>query len=393
MRNMIARLIAVPIIAVFAVATNADAAKVAFIYSFQGGSNGGSDGVFPNPGLTNVGGVFYGTTYWGGAYGEGTVFSVTTEGVEKTTHSFGGSSDGSLPVSGLLYFGGQLYGSTMQGGGANCLSGCGTLFSISPGGAEKVIYSFQGDADGAGGASDLMRVGTTLFGTTPFGGGSGCTLGCGTVFSVTDGGAESVLYRFAGGGGDGAMPLSLTNSSGEQYGTTFDGGDDCGHGVGCGTIFSLSPAGAETVLYSFKGGSTDGYQPTGGLVDVGGIFYGLTGLGGASGCGAVYSVDESGIERIVYSFQCGTDGAYPAGNLLKIGNNYYGTTRGGRPHGFGTLFTVSTSGVEKVLYIFGGGHDGGTKPNGDLIFLKGALYGTTHNGGAVGIGTVFKAVF
>ena len=70
------------------------------LYSFRGGS----DGLNPNAALTNVNGTLYSTTdaspdcYSGGG-GCGTVFSVSTSGVEKVLHTFGHTSDGKGPVS------------------------------------------------------------------------------------------------------------------------------------------------------------------------------------------------------------------------------------------------------------------------------------------------------
>jgi uncharacterized repeat protein (TIGR03803 family) len=53
-------------------------------------------------------------------------------------------------------------------------------------------------------------------------------------------------------------------------------GSCLGGGTGCGTVFSLDPeTGAETVLYTFAGG-TDGYYPGANLLDVNGVLYGTT---------------------------------------------------------------------------------------------------------------------
>jgi uncharacterized repeat protein (TIGR03803 family) len=84
----------------------------------------------------------------------------------------------------LLNVGGTLYGTTsLGGGGAN---GQGTVFSITPAGAETVVYAFRGGSDGSEALGDLIRVKDKLYGTTASGGGSGCKGGgCGTVFSIT----------------------------------------------------------------------------------------------------------------------------------------------------------------------------------------------------------------
>jgi uncharacterized repeat protein (TIGR03803 family) len=98
------------------------------------------------------------------------------------------------------------------------------------------------------------------------------TLGCGTVFEVSSiGGLNnfSVLYRFAGGL-DGSNPEAelFIDSSGNLYGTTyFGGGTGCDMQNGCGTVFELTPlAGGvwtESILNRFDG--TDGALPRSGL--------------------------------------------------------------------------------------------------------------------------------
>jgi uncharacterized repeat protein (TIGR03803 family) len=60
---------------------------------------------------------------------------------------------------------------------------------------ERVVYSFNGGSDGAH-PSSLIKVNGTLYGTTIYGGSESCENGCGTVFSVTPAGAEKVVYTF-----------------------------------------------------------------------------------------------------------------------------------------------------------------------------------------------------
>src|SRR5271157_1698357 len=90
------------------------------------------------------------------------------------------------------------------------------------------------------------------------------------------------LYNFTGGtdGGDPAASLTF-DASGNAYGTTASGGE-----YDLGTVFMLTPAGPETVLYSFTGGD-DGEDPHGGVIlDSAGNLYGTTAAGGFGGfCG------------------------------------------------------------------------------------------------------------
>jgi uncharacterized repeat protein (TIGR03803 family) len=107
--------------------------------------------------------------------------------------------------------------------------------------------------------------------------------GCGTVFSITPSGKEKVLYRFSGP--DGAYPdVTLLNVNGILYGTTFFGG-----AYNEGTVFSITRSGHETVLYGFKD-NPDGSYPQSGLSYVNGTFYGTTQKGGTYYDGTVYSI-------------------------------------------------------------------------------------------------------
>ncbi len=146
-----------------------------------------------------------------------TAFSVTTTGAEKVLHGFGGGSDGAHPVAGLINVNGTLYGTTSDGGSGGCDGGCGTVFSVTTTGTEKVLYNFGGGSDGTYPLASLINVKGTLFSTTYYGGANDD----GTVFSVATTGAEKVLYNF-GGDSDGAYPhANLIDVKGLLYGTTI----------------------------------------------------------------------------------------------------------------------------------------------------------------------------
>lgn len=318
----------------------------------------------------------------------------------------GKPNDGRTPLADLIVAGGALYGTTQDGGITNdqCDLGCGTVFTATTGGAERVLYRFRGGGDGAGPAAGLLAINGTLFGTTRAGGGSVvCSGGCGTVFSLrVNGKNEKVLYRFTGGSGGSAPVAGLIRIGGLLYGTTEYGGAAAGTCFnGCGTVFSASINGErQTVIYRFKGGK-DGSQPLGGLTLFNGTLYGTTLYGGTStkycslGCGTIFKLTTNGKESVFYRFKyspVGTDGAYPSAGLTLGNGTLYGTTMGGGNTGEGTVFKVSTSGVEHVIHRFNRGLNGtdGVYPLASLIAMKGTLYGTTRNGGAHGSGTVFK---
>jgi len=73
-------------------------------------------------------GNLYGTTYYGGAFGNGVVFKLDTTGVETVLHTFTGKADGSNPAGPLVRDkAGNLYGTT-----TGFSSGSGTVFKITP---------------------------------------------------------------------------------------------------------------------------------------------------------------------------------------------------------------------------------------------------------------------
>jgi uncharacterized repeat protein (TIGR03803 family) len=95
-------------------------------------------------------------------------------------------------------------------------------------------------------------------------------------------------------------------------------------------VFKVTRAAAETVLHTFTGGS-DGAVPQGGLINVGGTFYGTTTAGGDStscegGCGTVFKVTKDGAETVVYAFKGDNDGASPEAGLIEVGGALDGTT-------------------------------------------------------------------
>jgi uncharacterized repeat protein (TIGR03803 family) len=347
------------------------------LYSFAGGSDGES----PYAGLLNVHGTLYGTTELGGASDDGTAFSVTTSGTESVLHSFMGGSDGAYPYARLLDLDGTLYG-TVNGG----VNNVGTIFSMTTSGTESVLHTFTGPPDGQLSYAGLVDVDGTLYGTTQYGGTGSCGGGCGTVFKITGPGTESVIYSFTNGSDGGYPYAGLISVNGTLYGTTQEGGAS-----GAGTVFSITTSGTESVLHAFTGSPSDGAYPYAGVVNVDGTLYGTTNVGGASNDGTVFSITPSGTETVLYSFKGGSDGAAPYAGLLNVNGTLYGTTAVGgvSKNGHGTVFKVTKAGKESVVYHFHAAPDG-ANPYAGLVEVNGVLYGTTIAGGANGAGTVFS---
>jgi len=220
---------------------------------------------------------------------------------------------------------------------------------------------------------------------------------------------ERVIHSFTGGM-DGSAPIGnlLLDRAGNLYGEASSGGT--GHS---GVVFELTrdPSGqwAESVLYSFAGGS-DGESPVGGVIfDQSGNLFGVTQNGGGDGCsrgcGTVFELmpGQNGhwTESVLYSFTGGSDGASPDAQLILDGaGNLYGTTQAGgdatcATGGCGTVFVLTPAQnghwTQTVLHTFKGGSDGEFPFMASLVFdATGNLYSTTSSGGKFGLGTVFR---
>jgi uncharacterized repeat protein (TIGR03803 family) len=253
----------------------------------------------------------------------------------------------------------------------------------------QVLHAFSSSKNGKVPVGTLLAVNGTLYGTTNFGGDPDKSCypgnGCGTVFSLTGASDEGVIYRFKGLPSGTRPYAGLIDLDGTFYGTTQTGGKKNEGGV-----FSLTPSGSEQLVYAFKG--KDGNDPRAGLTSVKDALYGTTYYGGRAGTGTVFTVSTSGTEKVLHSFQSGSgDGSLPLGSLLYYNNVLYGTTSSGGSSRAGTIFQVNPDGTGySVIYNFKGGKKDGAFPFAGLTELNGTLYGTTEQGGAHDKGTVFS---
>jgi uncharacterized repeat protein (TIGR03803 family) len=133
-------------------------------------------------------------------------------------------------------------------------------------------------------------------------------------------------------------------------GTTPPGGAD-----ERGAVFSLSPAGQLTTLYSFTTES-DGQWPFGGLVEgKDGYFYGTTSYGGtgfdglqSGGQGTVFRVSPRG-DLSTLAYFVGANGAAPGSHnaalMQAADGGFFGTTLYGGANGYGTVFRLTVPSI------------------------------------------------
>jgi len=216
---------------------------------------GGTDGANPNGGFVfDSKGAVYGTTQFGGAFGNGTVFALEpanrrgTAWRETILHAFDpGPIDGGNPMAGVVGDAkGRLYGTTYGGGPEQG----GIVFRFSPPSdrskrwTEAILHGFDGnywDEDGWGPECSLTFDSKgRLYGTTSNTAVDGIE---GGVFRLTPRGSKwgfESLYRFRGEP-DGGQPQAgvILDKSGNVYGTTSQGGTGTGCSY-CGTVFEVS---------------------------------------------------------------------------------------------------------------------------------------------------------
>ena len=249
----------------------------------------------------------------------------------------------------------------------------------SPSPALTVVYTFLGLADGALPYAGVVRDGAgNLYGT---GSAGGVPNNLGTAFKVDTRQHLTLLHSF-GGSSDGYDPFGglIRDSNGVLYGATALGGTQS-----YGTVYKLTPPATicrtalcpwnENNLYSFGSMSGDGLEGTSALLrDSQGNLYGTTNAGGGSGCGTVFKVDSRGNETALYSFT-GPDGCAPFyGALIQDeAASLYGTTRDGGANNSGVVFKLDSGGHETVLYSLAGGVDGASPYAGVVADAAGNL--------------------
>jgi len=412
-----------------------------------------ADGASPAGIIRDTSGNIFGTTSVGGTYGQGTIFELSKDGSgqwhEKVLYSFcaqPGCADGGTPQGKLIVDGGgSLYGTTAAGG-----AGGGVAFELKPNhGSTRwkyellhVFCELNGCSDGsypsaltyAGANSGLAFDGVSpLYATARNGGAHGA----GVVFELKRkrrAWQETILYDFCALDNchDGANPYAalLVDSSGNLYGTTYQGGSGAG-GPETGTVFRLTPSEGgrwtNTVLWNFCDVYPDfcdeGWHPETALtMDSSGALLGVTRYGGEQTnqtngnncqltfrCGVVYRLKLVGAQWTYTNLHtfCAVsgcdDGDWPDAPLTldSEGNMFGVSVRGGHEtfdeFGFGVVYGWRNGNFVTVR-IFCHKQDrldkqdclDGANPTDLLMTSSNDFFGTTANGGVFGKGTVFE---
>jgi len=368
-----------------AIAIAAPAQTVSTIYQFSNGAN-------PNypAGVMAQGqdGNFYGVTLSGNGCCQGVIYKISSGGTLTSLYPMA-QSDGTT-CSGLnLGTDGNFYG-TCHNGGTN---GEGTLFKVTSAGDLTVLHNFAAQGSSSDGCNPLappmQATNGDFYGTTSFCGANNY----GTVYKLTLAGAYSLLYSFQGPPNDTVLPLGL-----------IEGTDGVLWGVGNGWIisgggvFKITLAGKESLVYTFKPNSSgaflDGESPSANLIQgSNGDFYGTTEEGGSANEGTIFEITAAGKETVLYSFPNQTDGAYPSLPLTQGPNGLLfgaATDCAGGGCSQAGLFDITTKGAYNNVYLYPLVCSNCGQPEAPLLLsTNGTFYSTTEQGG-IGVGSFYS---
>ena len=276
---------------------------------------------------------------------------------------------------------GNYYGTAQTSGAASD----GVVYQLTPGNVYTVIQDFSNYPTNGAFPSEPPIQGTdgNLYGTT---GTLKKGAGYGTIFKMTLAGAMTILHSFDSTDGSGPGGV-IEGTDGNFYGTTGTGGihND-------GVVFKITPSGTFTVLHNFAGGSTDGIEPAGNLVQgTDGNFYGLTASGGANNKGMIFNISSGGTFTVVHSFATSDGYGGFAWPIQATDGNWYGTTLYGGVNNDGTVYQLTPGGTYTVLHNFSSSTTDGWSPYAPLTEgSDGNFYGTTNSGGTLREGTTFQ---
>jgi uncharacterized repeat protein (TIGR03803 family) len=338
-------------------------------------------GVHPTSGLIFDGqGDFYGSA----SGSSGLVFKIDEAGSFSSLYTIQAPSEIGVAVSPLtLDSQGNLYGNVF----GDLPPTLRQTFQVSPAGTYKVLSPTGGLPAGV-----ILDAQDNVYAPN-------CIVHAGqptvcSLIKITPAGTVSTLHTFPKN-----FPLlGLTNDASGNFYSTLEKG-----GAGQNPVFTINktkPAGQTTLLQTFVDLHNVTF-PSFLTVGANGNLYGMTGDGGPTHNGTIFTLTPAGKLTTLFNFN-GTNGSFGFNNtdcttelqegpVLDAAGNLYGATPSGGSHGLGTVFKLSPTGVFTTLYNFGGSAADGSIPNGVTLDNSGNLYGTTcSGGGSNGSGIVFK---
>jgi len=267
----------------------------------------------------------------------------------------------------------------------------GTLFAMDAAGVRTTLHTFVvallGDVFGTPMGNLFEGTDGTVYGTTYSLNDS--FIPPGEVFKISPGGVYTRL----------ALSNSLRAGviqarDGNLYGVTEGNFVDIALRFP-GKVFRVEANGTLTTVHAFQIDG-DSFNPVGELVEIDdGSLYGTTAGGPLSLVGpnptqipgVIFRVDPTtGAYAVRYRFP---ERVVPVGRLIQGTDGLiYGTTTNGGASGLGTVFSLDAAGTLTTLHEFTGA-DGATPQAGVIQGSDGRLFGTTRDGGAFGHGTVF----
>lgn len=331
--------------------------------------------------IQTLDGNLYGMS--GGSTGFGAIFKFHPPSFEYSVlKNFGINEFGSFPSAGLYKCSDEkLYGTTFSGGDF----GNGEIFSFNPTiGNLTPLYSFSEEVGQNARESIMQASNGKLYGTTYLGG----NYNSGIIYSYDlETSTFSNLFDFEPEYGQNANGRLVQHNNGKLYGVTSNGGVN-----GRGVIFSFDPANSNYIkIHDFDG--TNGQYPFSGLMMANdGKMYGITEMGGAnSDEGVIYSFDPAtSLFMKLFDFN-NINGATPTGRLIQASDGkLYGVTIFGGSNNNGVIFSFDPiSNTYTKLFNFD--EDNGSNPGTSLTqATNGKIYGSTSKGGINGKGVLFS---
>jgi uncharacterized repeat protein (TIGR03803 family) len=333
---------------------------------------GGIDGEAPRgTWMLAANGKLYGTAAFDGAKGSGVLIEcdpAINKGTFMKKFDFDRPVSGDRPVFAPAQApNGKLYGTTEQGGASNG----GVIYEFDPATnafVKKIDFDGAGMGKSPGGL--MLASNNKMYGMTTYGG----TNGDGILFEF-DPATGTFTKKFDFKGPEtGAYPranLIQSKINGKLYGLTSYSDND--HR---GVLFEYDPA-KDTLIKKIDFGGTDnGYDPEGSLVEVSnGHLYGLTAMGGTADAGTIFEYDPvTDLYSKKYDFNI-TDGQYPYGSLAYMSNGkLYGMTIGGGVANRGTMFEYSWMQNQFMKKVVFDGLNGMSPNRGTLLEVCKAVY-------------------